>query len=62
MSAQDYIHNKVVETAKYLLDTTEMPVNEIAQELGFNYPNHFNRMFKKMTGATPLQYRKNTSK
>jgi AraC-like DNA-binding protein len=52
----------VVETAKYLLDTTEMPVNEIAQELGFNYPNHFNRMFKKMTGATPLQYRKNTSK
>ncbi len=62
MSAQDYIHNKVVETAKYLLDTTEMPVNEIAQELGFNYPNHFNRMFRLKTGTTPLQYRKRISK
>ena len=58
MSAQEYILNKVVETAKYLLNTTEMPVNEIAQELGFTYSNHFNRMFKKKTGTTPLQYRK----
>ncbi len=62
VSAQEYIHSKVVETAKHLLDTTEMPVNEIAQELGFNYPNHFNRMFKMRTGSTPLQYRKRIQK
>lgn len=62
ISAQEYILNKVVETAKYLLNTTEMPVNEIAQELGFTYPNHFNRMFKKKTGFSPLQYRKRISK
>ncbi|MCQ2217203.1 MAG: helix-turn-helix domain-containing protein [Paludibacteraceae bacterium] len=59
ISAQEYIHSKVVDAAKHLLDTTEMPVNEIAQELGFCYPNHFNRMFRKRTGLTPLQYRRN---
>ena len=59
ITAQDYIQAKVVETALHLLNTTEMPVNEIAQELGFYYPNHFNRMFRKKMGLTPLQYRKN---
>lgn len=58
VTAQDYIQSKIVDTAKYLLDTTQMPINEIAEELGFAYSNHFNRMFKQRTGVTPLQYRK----
>ena len=32
-------------------------VNEIAYELGFKYPQHFSRMFKKETGYTPKEYR-----
>ncbi|WP_244534377.1 helix-turn-helix domain-containing protein [Flavobacterium fluvii] len=30
---------------------------QIAFELGFKYPQHFNRMLKKHTGYTPLEYR-----
>jgi len=58
ITAQEYIQNKVINVAKQLLIETEMPINEIAEELGFNYPNHFTRMFRRKTGISPLQYRK----
>ena len=32
-------------------------ISEIAYELGFQYPQHFTRMFKKLTGQTPNEYR-----
>jgi AraC-like DNA-binding protein len=37
---------------------TNMSVNDIAYELGFKYPQHFTRAFKKNTGYTPHDYRK----
>lgn len=56
-SAQDYIQNKLVETAKNQLFDEKKTVSEIAYELGFKYPSHFSRMFKKATGQTPGEYR-----
>lgn len=57
-TAQEYVRNKIVEHAQVLLRQTNMTINEIAEELGFAYPNHFTRMFHKATGYTPLKYRK----
>ncbi|MDD6821259.1 MAG: helix-turn-helix domain-containing protein [Paraprevotella sp.] len=34
-----------------------MSVGEIAEELGFAYPNHFTRMFRRRVGISPLAYR-----
>lgn len=56
--AQEYIQGKILEAAKKLLATTSMSVGEIAEELGFSYPNHFTRLFKGKTGVSPQQYRK----
>ena len=58
MPAQDYIQGKILDAAKKLLDTTAMSVGEIAEELGFSYPNHFTRLFKSKTGQSPQEYRK----
>ena len=58
VTAQEYIKRKIVEHAQVLLRQTNMTINEIAEELGFAYPNHFTRMFHKSTGYTPLKYRK----
>ncbi|MGI6122875.1 MAG: helix-turn-helix domain-containing protein [Acetivibrionales bacterium] len=43
--------------AKQELLGSNLPVSEIASRLGFEYPQHFTRMFKKMTGRTPSEYR-----
>lgn len=55
---QEYIQSKIIDTAKDLLADTEKTVNQIADELGFQYSQHFNRMFKKVAGYTPGEYRK----
>ena len=44
------------EAAKLHLDRAELPINEIAAQLGFTDPSAFHRSFKKWTGATPGQY------
>lgn len=56
-SAQEHIHLKVVEIAKDKLYHTEKTINEVAYELGFKYPHHFSRMFKKIVGHSPTDYR-----
>ena len=58
VTAQEYIKRKIVAHAQVLLRQTNMTINEIAEELGFSYPNHFTRMFHNSTGFTPLKYRK----
>ena len=44
--------------AKELIAGTDKSVSEIAYELGFQYSQHFNRIFKKNVGYTPGEYRK----
>jgi len=56
-SAQDHIQLKLINLAKERIFDTEKSVSQIAFELEFKYPQHFNRMFKKNTGYTPNEYR-----
>nr|WP_315156419.1 helix-turn-helix domain-containing protein [uncultured Flavobacterium sp.] len=56
-SAQEHIQLKVIDNAKEKIFDTEKSISQIAFELGFKYPQHFNRMFKKSTGYTPNEYR-----
>lgn len=57
MSTLEYIHSRVVNEAKSLLELTDMNVTEISQALGFDTANYFARFFKKKTSFTPLEYR-----
>ena len=40
-----------------LLTSTDLPVSEIADSLGFSNPFYFSSFFKKQTGMTPSAYR-----
>lgn len=57
-TAQEHIRNKIMEMAKELIAGTAKPVSTIAYELGFQYSQHFNRLFKKSAGYTPTEYRR----
>lgn len=57
MTAQQHIHDKLIEKAKEKLSTTELSVSEIAYELGFEYSQSFNKLFKKKTDISPLEFR-----
>jgi len=56
-SAQDYIQLKLMNIAKEKVFDVSKSISEIAYELGFKYPQHFSRMFKKNVGFTPNEYR-----
>lgn len=57
-TAQEHIQNKIMDLAKSLIISTDKTVSQIAYELGFQYSQHFNRLFKKNAGCTPCEYRK----
>lgn len=57
ISAQEYIQNKVIEIAKEKIFNIDKSISEVAYELGFKYPQHFTRLFKKKVGVSPLEYR-----
>ena len=56
-SAQEYIQLKVIDIAKERMFDTTKSISEIAYELGFRYPQHFTRLFKKCVGQSPNEYR-----
>lgn len=56
-SANEYIQLKLIDTAKLKIADVNKSVSEVAYELGFRYPQHFTRVFKKHTGLTPQEYR-----
>jgi AraC family transcriptional regulator, transcriptional activator of pobA len=57
LNTQQYLHNKMTEKAKELLSATSLTISEIAYELGFEYPQSFNKFFKKQTAQSPLDFR-----
>ena len=58
MPLNTYIRFARIERAKVLLETTDIPVNEIADQLAFNTPNYFIQSFRQTTGQTPAAYRR----
>ena len=54
---QEHIQDKVIEMAKEHITETNETVSQIAYTLGFQYPQHLCRLFKKRVGCTPNEYR-----
>lgn len=57
LSPQMHIRRALIGMAKDYLNDPLLTINEISYKLGFQYPQHFTRMFKKDTGQTPKEYR-----
>lgn len=56
-TALDYIQGKLIDEAKSKIFDNTKTINEIANDLGFKYQQHFTRLFKQKTGVTPNEYR-----
>lgn len=53
----DYLTNLRVEKAKELLSSTNLSMKEVATKAGYADPNYFSKLFKKIVGVTPTEYR-----
>lgn len=56
-NALEHIHLFVIERAKNLMSETEHSITQIGYELGFEYPQHFSKLFKAKTGMSPREFR-----
>lgn len=57
ISLSNYINEKRIQEAEKLLKTTKKSIAEIAMELSYHEVNYFTKVFKKITGKTPTEYR-----
>lgn len=60
-TASNYIRQYVIQRVKNEL-ATGASITQVADELGFEYPQHLSRMFKKLEGLTPSEYCESLSK
>ncbi len=56
-SPMDYVQSVRIEEARQMLETTNMPVAEIGDEVGYTDTATFRRLFKRRTGLTPVEHR-----
>lgn len=57
-SPLEYVQTLRIEEAKQLLETTAMPLDDIAAEVGYSEPSAFRHLFRKLVGVTPSAYRR----
>ncbi len=57
LSPNKYIRHIRLSKAQSLLRSSDIPINSIAYDTGFNDPGYFSRVFKKKYGVTPVEYR-----
>lgn len=60
-SISEYVNELRINQAKVMLRNSEIPVKNIAFEVGFNDSNYFSSVFKRFTGISPRQYRTQTN-
>ena len=58
---QDFVTEMRMEKSKSLLQSTDLTVEQISHEIGYNTPAYFIRQFKKAYGDTPYNYKKSCS-
>ncbi|MGG1397269.1 response regulator [Bacillus salipaludis] len=59
LTFSEYVTRRRVQRAKELLITTNLPINDIAEESGYKTAKYFIKIFKDLEGMTPSAYRKN---
>ena len=58
LSPMEYVQTLRIEEAKHLLETTEMALDDVAEQVGYIEPASFRRLFRKMVGVSPSAYRR----
>jgi YesN/AraC family two-component response regulator len=58
-NARDFILNKRINFAKKQLINTNLSIHAIAYKVGYHDVSYFSKTFKKITGCSPSEYRKN---
>jgi AraC-like DNA-binding protein len=62
VSAQEHIHRRIVDEIKIYLERDNCSIGHIAYMLGFKHPHHLSRLFRKVEGCTPIEYRQRCNK
>lgn len=57
-SPMEYVQTLRIEEAKHLLETTDIALDDIAEQIGYVEPASFRRLFRKMVGISPSAYRR----
>jgi transcriptional regulator GlxA family with amidase domain len=58
MTPLEYVHALRLEEAKQLLEASDLPVEAIANEVGYEDAGFFSRLFRRKVNLTPAQYRR----
>ena len=58
MAPMEYVQVLRIEEAKHVLETTERSVDEVAADVGYVEPASFRRLFRRMVGLAPSEYRR----
>ncbi|MEW5757331.1 MAG: helix-turn-helix domain-containing protein [Pseudomonadota bacterium] len=58
MSPLEYVHTLRLEEAKHMLEASDLPIEAIAEEVGYEDAGFFSQLFRRKVTLTPAQYRK----
>ena len=58
MTPYQYIQETRIKQSKFLILNSTKPLKEIAYDVGFNNPDYFSTAFRRITGMSPLEFKK----